>query len=184
MGAAKRIKKVVLELGGSDPFIVMPSAHLDEAVATLPLKARILNNGQSCINAKRFNIIAESIAEEFQERFVKTMEALKVGDPFDEKTDLGPLATADGVKDIEQQEFPEQSGRSRGARSDGRQETRPTRVSLLRAHRLIGNSEELARVFRGILWPGGKFVPREESQRSHSDRQRHPLRPRCQRLDE
>jgi succinate-semialdehyde dehydrogenase/glutarate-semialdehyde dehydrogenase len=101
MGAAKRIKKVVLELGGSDPFIVMPSANLDEAVATA-VKARILNNGQSCINAKRF-IIAESIAEEFQERFVKTMEALKVGDPFDEKTDLGPLATADGVKDIEQQ---------------------------------------------------------------------------------
>jgi succinate-semialdehyde dehydrogenase/glutarate-semialdehyde dehydrogenase len=101
MGAAKRVKKVVLELGGSDPFIVMPSAKLDEAVASA-VKSRILNNGQSCINAKRF-IIAEPIAEEFQKRFVHTMEALKVGDPFDEKTDLGPLSTENGIKDIEDQ---------------------------------------------------------------------------------
>jgi succinate-semialdehyde dehydrogenase/glutarate-semialdehyde dehydrogenase len=101
MGAAKRVKKVVLELGGSDPFIVMPSANMDEAVANA-VKARILNNGQSCINAKRF-ILAEPIAEEFQKRFVKTMQDLKVGDPFDDKTDLGPLSTADGLKDIEQQ---------------------------------------------------------------------------------
>ena len=101
MGAAKRVKKVVLELGGSDPFIVMPSANLEEAVATA-VKARILNNGQSCINAKRF-IIAEPIAEEFQKRFVATMEALKIGDPFDEKTDLGPLSTESGLKDIEDQ---------------------------------------------------------------------------------
>jgi succinate-semialdehyde dehydrogenase/glutarate-semialdehyde dehydrogenase len=101
VGAAKRIKKVVLELGGSDPFIVMPSASLADAVATA-VKARILNNGQSCINAKRF-IIAEPIAEEFQERFVNAMEALKIGDPFDEKTDLGPLSTENGIKDIEDQ---------------------------------------------------------------------------------
>ncbi len=101
MGAAKRVKKVVLELGGSDPFIVMPSANLDEAVATA-VKARILNNGQSCINAKRF-IIAEPMAEEFQKRFVAAMEALKIGDPFDEKTDLGPLSTESGLKDIEDQ---------------------------------------------------------------------------------
>ena len=101
MGAAKRVKKVVLELGGSDPFIVMPSANLDEAVASA-VKSRILNNGQSCINAKRF-IIAEPIAEEFQKRFVAAMEALKIGDPFDEKTDLGPLSTESGLKDIEDQ---------------------------------------------------------------------------------
>jgi succinate-semialdehyde dehydrogenase / glutarate-semialdehyde dehydrogenase len=98
-GAAKRIKKVVLELGGSDPFIVMPSANLDEAVATA-VKARVINNGQSCIAAKRF-IVADPIFEEFQRRFVSKMEALKIGDPFDEKTELGPLATENGVKDLE-----------------------------------------------------------------------------------
>jgi len=98
MGAAKRIKKVVLELGGSDPFIVMPSANLEVAVSTA-VKARIFNNGQSCIAAKRF-IVAESIADEFERRFVTKMEALKVGDPFDESTELGPLSTADGVTDL------------------------------------------------------------------------------------
>ncbi len=99
MAAAKRIKKVVLELGGSDPFIVMPSANLEAAV-TAAVKARIFNNGQSCIAAKRF-IVAESIADEFERRFVQKMEALKVGDPFEEQTELGPLATADGVTDLE-----------------------------------------------------------------------------------
>ena len=97
-GAAKRIKKVVLELGGSDPFIVMPSANLDEAVATA-VKARIINNGQSCIAAKRF-IVADAIANEFERKFVSKMEALKIGDPFDESTELGPLATADGVTSL------------------------------------------------------------------------------------
>ena len=97
--AAKRIKKVVLELGGSDPFIVMPSADLDLAVATA-VKARVQNNGQSCIAAKRF-IIAEAIADRFERQFVEKMENLKIGDPFDEKTELGPLATKDGVADID-----------------------------------------------------------------------------------
>jgi succinate-semialdehyde dehydrogenase/glutarate-semialdehyde dehydrogenase len=99
IGAAKRIKKVVLELGGSDPFIVMPSANLDEAVATA-VKARIVNNGQSCIAAKRF-IVAQPIAKEFERKFVAKMEALKIGDPFDEATELGPLATPDGVTSLD-----------------------------------------------------------------------------------
>ena len=99
MGAAKRIKKVVLELGGSDPFIVMPSADLDAAVSTA-VQARIQNNGQSCIASKRF-IVAEPIADEFERKFVTKMESLEVGDPFDEKTELGPLSTPDGVKDLD-----------------------------------------------------------------------------------
>jgi succinate-semialdehyde dehydrogenase / glutarate-semialdehyde dehydrogenase len=98
-GAAKRIKKVVLELGGSDPFIVMPSANLEEAVKT-GIKARTLNNGQSCIAAKRF-IVAEQIADKFQSEFVAQMEKLKLGDPFDEKTDVGPLANAEAVTSLQ-----------------------------------------------------------------------------------
>jgi len=97
-GAASRIKKVVLELGGSDPFIVMPSANLEEAIAT-GVKARTLNNGQSCIAAKRF-IVAEEIADKFEHGFVEKMKALKLGDPFDEKTDVGPLANADAVSSL------------------------------------------------------------------------------------
>ena len=99
MSAAKRIKKVVLELGGSDPFIVMPSANLEEAVATA-VKARVINNGQSCIAAKRF-IVHQQIAGKFQQEFVRRMEALKLGDPADAKTDVGPLATPDAVKDLD-----------------------------------------------------------------------------------
>lgn len=89
--AGRKLKKTVLELGGSDPFIVMPSADLEEAVK-VAIKARTINNGQSCIAAKRF-ILHERIAGEFQERFVSGMRALRIGDPMDESTELGPLAT-------------------------------------------------------------------------------------------
>jgi len=99
--AAKRIKKTVLELGGSDPFIVMPSADLQSAVETA-VKARIVNNGQSCIAAKRF-IVHEDIYPDFEQRFVAALEALKVGDPTDESTDVGPLATPQIVEDIARQ---------------------------------------------------------------------------------
>jgi succinate-semialdehyde dehydrogenase/glutarate-semialdehyde dehydrogenase len=99
IGAAKRIKKVVLELGGSDPFIVMPSADLDAAVATA-VEARVINNGQSCIAAKRF-IVAAPIADEFERKFVARMQNLRVGDPFDAQTELGPLATPDAVTTLD-----------------------------------------------------------------------------------
>ena len=99
IGAAKRIKKVVLELGGSDPFIVMPSANLETATSTA-VKARIFNNGQSCIAAKRF-IVAESIADKFEKLFAQKMAALRVGDPFDESTEVGPLSTPEGVADLD-----------------------------------------------------------------------------------
>jgi succinate-semialdehyde dehydrogenase / glutarate-semialdehyde dehydrogenase len=99
--AAKHIKKSVLELGGSDPFVVMPSANLEDAVSTA-VKARIVNNGQSCIAAKRF-IVHEKIADEFEKRFVAAMQALKVGDPMDESVDIGPLAMPQILNDIDKQ---------------------------------------------------------------------------------
>jgi succinate-semialdehyde dehydrogenase / glutarate-semialdehyde dehydrogenase len=99
--AGARIKKTVLELGGSDPFIVMPSADLDEA-ARVAVKARTVNNGQSCIAAKRF-IVAEAVADDFERRLVQGMEGLRVGDPLDPATELGPLATADIVLALDTQ---------------------------------------------------------------------------------
>ncbi|HEU4881593.1 MAG TPA: aldehyde dehydrogenase family protein, partial [Longimicrobium sp.] len=90
--AGRNLKKTVLELGGSDPFIVMPSADL-EAAAKTAAKARCINNGQSCIAAKRF-IVHQDAADEFEQRFVAAMEALRVGDPMADGTDVGPLATA------------------------------------------------------------------------------------------
>lgn len=99
--AGAQIKKTVLELGGSDPFIVMPTADLDHAAATA-VQARTINNGQSCIAAKRF-IVHERVAEEFESRFVERMAALTVGDPMDPSTDIGPLATAKVREDLERQ---------------------------------------------------------------------------------
>jgi succinate-semialdehyde dehydrogenase/glutarate-semialdehyde dehydrogenase len=96
--AGKQIKKSVLELGGSDPFIVTPTANLDAAAGTA-VKARIINNGQSCIAAKRF-IVVGSIADEFERRLVAGMQSLQVGDPLDPKTDVGPLANEAQVKTL------------------------------------------------------------------------------------
>ena len=99
--AGKHIKPTVLELGGSDPFIVMPSADFDRAVETA-VKARTINNGQSCIAAKRF-IVHDSIFDEFLRRFIAGMQALRVGDPLDPATQLGPLSSAKQAQELEEQ---------------------------------------------------------------------------------
>ena len=99
--AGKAVKTSVLELGGSDPFIVMPSADLDDAVSNA-IASRMLNNGQSCINAKRL-IVHADIADEFERRLVAGMEALRIGDPMADDTDCGPLASPDAVQTLHQQ---------------------------------------------------------------------------------
>jgi len=99
--AARHIKKSVLELGGSDPFIVMPSADFESALGTA-IKARTINSGQSCIAAKRF-LVADNIYDEFLERFVEGMRTLKIGDPFDETTEIGPLATEQILQGVHEQ---------------------------------------------------------------------------------
>jgi succinate-semialdehyde dehydrogenase/glutarate-semialdehyde dehydrogenase len=96
--AGSQIKPTVLELGGSDPFVVMASADLDRAV-NAGVGARLLNNGQSCINAKRF-IVHSDVYDEFTRRFVEAMKGKVVGDPMSESTDVGPLATAQQVDDV------------------------------------------------------------------------------------
>ena len=99
--AGRELKKTVLELGGSDPFIVLEDADIEEAAATA-VRARYLNAGQSCIAAKRF-ILVEAIADEFQGRFCDGAEALKIGDPMDRSTQIGPLARADLRESLELQ---------------------------------------------------------------------------------
>ncbi|MEV3855861.1 NADP-dependent succinic semialdehyde dehydrogenase [Streptomyces sp. NPDC050095] len=98
--AGDEVKKTVLELGGSDPYVVMPSADVDKAARTA-VTARVQNNGQSCIAAKRF-IVHEDVFEEFRDAFADGMRALRVGDPLDEATDVGPLASEQGRKDLEE----------------------------------------------------------------------------------
>lgn len=99
--AGRHIKKTVLELGGSDPFVVLESADLNAALATA-VTARMLNNGQSCIAAKRL-IVAEAVADAFEEGLVDRFQALQVGDPMDDKTDIGPLATPTILQELDRQ---------------------------------------------------------------------------------
>jgi succinate-semialdehyde dehydrogenase/glutarate-semialdehyde dehydrogenase len=99
--AARQIKKSVLELGGSDPFIVMPSADLSAAIKT-GVAARVQNTGQSCIAAKRF-ILAEKIYDAFVSEFVAKMGVLKVGDPVDPETEIGPLASEAILEGVDEQ---------------------------------------------------------------------------------
>ncbi|MEU0672123.1 NADP-dependent succinic semialdehyde dehydrogenase [Streptomyces sp. NPDC006172] len=98
--SGQMVKKTVLELGGSDPFVVMPSADVDRA-AQVAVTARVQNNGQSCIAAKRF-IVHTDVYDRFAERFAEGMRALKVGDPMEEDTEVGPLASESGRDDLEE----------------------------------------------------------------------------------
>ncbi|MET8767176.1 NADP-dependent succinic semialdehyde dehydrogenase [Streptomyces sp. NPDC004658] len=98
--AGEMIKKTVLELGGSDPYVVMPSADLDRA-AEVAVTARVQNNGQSCIAAKRF-IVHTDVYDAFAEKFVAGMKALRIGDPLAEDTEIGPLASEQGRNDLEE----------------------------------------------------------------------------------
>ncbi|MER7670728.1 NADP-dependent succinic semialdehyde dehydrogenase [Kitasatospora sp. NPDC096128] len=98
--AADEVKKAVLELGGSDPYVVLPSADLDAAVATA-VRARVQNNGQSCIAAKRF-IVHTDVYDRFTAAFTEAMRGLRIGDPMDEATDVGPLASRQGRDDLEE----------------------------------------------------------------------------------
>jgi succinate-semialdehyde dehydrogenase/glutarate-semialdehyde dehydrogenase len=109
--AGRAIKKCVLELGGSDPFVVLASANLERAVPTA-VQGRIQNNGQSCIAAKRF-IVVEPVADEFTERFTAAMGSLPVGDPFDPRTEVGPLVSADQRREVASQV---DDARAKGAR--------------------------------------------------------------------
>ena len=108
--AGDALKKTVLELGGSDPFVVLASADLNDAVRTA-VTARVQNNGQSCIAAKRF-IVVDAVADEFESRFIEAMDALVVGDPFDPATNIGPI-----VSEAQRDELvgPGGGGRSRRA---------------------------------------------------------------------
>ena len=99
--AGRNLKPTVLELGGSDPFIVLPSANIDAAVKAA-VAARTVNNGQSCIAAKRF-IVHEDVYAEFEQKFVQQMQALIVGDPMDARTQVGPLATKAGLEELDAQ---------------------------------------------------------------------------------
>jgi succinate-semialdehyde dehydrogenase/glutarate-semialdehyde dehydrogenase len=99
--AGRHIKKTVLELGGSDPFVVMPSADVPLAAQTA-VQARIINSGQSCIAAKRF-IVHEAVADEFERRFVAAMSRLRIGDPMQLETRVGPLASEQLVRELEEQ---------------------------------------------------------------------------------
>lgn len=96
-----KLKKTVMELGGSDPFIVLSDANIDEAVSTA-VTARLINNGQSCIAAKRF-IIQKEVYDEFVNRFVEKMKSVKIGDPMEADTDLGPLAREDLLIELDTQ---------------------------------------------------------------------------------
>ena len=177
--AGSEIKKVVLELGGSDPFVVMPSADLPRA-AQVAAVARCLNNGQSCIAAKRF-IVHDAVYDEFERLFTGQMSAKAVGDPMAESTDVGPLASEQQRDDVEHLVADAAAKGAKvlcgGAAPEGRGFYYPPTV-LSRHH--SGH----ARAPRGGLRAGCHPVPRPGHRRGDRARQRHGVRPGRQRVDQ
>ena len=177
--AGKHIKKTVLELGGSDPFIVMPSADLDAAVEKA-VTARAINNGQSCIAAKRF-IVADAIYEEFTRRFVERMGSLVVGDPMDQRTNVGPLATAQIRDDLDDQVKRSIASGARlllgGRRRDG--------AGFFYEPTVLADVPFSRRgVSGGDIRPARRDRSRPRRRRRHRHRQRLPIRARRRRVDE
>ncbi len=176
--SGSQIKKTVLELGGSDPFIVMPSADFEAAVSNA-VKARVINNGQSCIAAKRF-IVGGTIYDAFERSFVDRMKALKVGDPMAPDTDVGPLATSKIRDELARSGSTRSSGRR--APVGGRAEDRWAWL-LLRADRPGRRPAQLPSISRGILWPGRHAFPRARCRRSNRVSERFTVWAWIQRLD-
>jgi hypothetical protein len=177
--AGRQLKKTVLELGGSDPFVVMPSADLERAVRTA-VDARVINNGQSCIAAKRFLVDAR-IAAEFERRFVEAMEALRIGDPMDESTQLGPLATPEILEGLDQQV---RATVAAGARllTGGHRIDRPGNFYAPTV--LADVPEGFAGLSRGVVRTGGRALPHRGHRRGDPSGQRHRIRIGRERVDQ
>lgn len=178
--AGDEIKKTVLELGGSDPFVVMPSSDVERA-ARVAVTARTQNNGQSCIAAKRF-IVHEDVYDEFADRFTQGMRALRVGDPLDEDTEVGPLATERGRTDLE--ELVDEAVES-GATvmCGGRMTGGPPPRLVLRADGPRRCDRSHAYPPRGGVRSGGDAVPGRGPRRGGRPGQRHAVRAQLQRVD-
>ena len=173
--AGDALKPTVLELGGSDPFIVMPSAHLEKA-AEVAVTARIQNNGQSCIAAKRFFVHGD-VAEEFTRLFAEKIAALTVGDPMDPDTQIGPLATESGREDVEKYV---DDAVAKGATAAGRREAGRRARVVLPADAAVRDHAGDGSLLRGGLRAGRGAVHRRRPRRGDRDRQQPPVRARRQ----
>lgn len=182
--AGDEVKHTVMELGGSDPYLVLPSADVARAARTA-VTARVQNNGQSCIAAKRF-IVHTEVYDEFAERFTVGMRDLTVGDPLQEATDVGPLSSEQGRTDLE--ELVDDAVRQ-GARvlCGGGRTRRPGPGAgarlVLRPYHPHRDHARHAHPPRGDLRSRRHALPRRRTRRSRGTRQRQPLRPQLQRLD-
>ena len=177
--AAREIKKSVLELGGSDAFIVMPSADFESALSTA-VKARIINTGQSCIAAKRF-MIADQIYDEFLNQFVACMRALKVGDPMDPATDIGPLATEQILQGVHGQV---QKTIAAGVKIIDRRQPHSWPRIFLRANCSCRCAERITGLSRGNLRSGCSYFPGARRPQRDRARERHHIWARRQRVDQ